>query len=199
MSSTPSKSSFQRRREILRAKARRRLRVETLEERRLLAVVAADGFESGNFAGGSEQWDTGSWVASGDATVRSDTSPASGSKHARLRRSTGDLQRTVDVTGLTDVRLQFSAKLISFEGSDRADVKVSGDGTNWTTLQSFVNGDDDGQYHDYDLAVPDQGNTLHVRFDAGMSGSGDYWFLDNVQVTGTQAGPPTVSISDAEA
>ncbi len=153
----------------------------------VIAVAAADGFESGNFSGGSEQWDSGGWDATGDATVRSDNSPASGSQHVRLRRSTGDLQRTVDVTDLTDVRLQFSTKLVSFERSDRADVMVSGDGTNWTTLQSFFNGDDDGQYHAYDLAVPNVGNTLHLRFDAGMSGSGDYWYIDDVQVTGTLA------------
>ncbi|TWU33853.1 LamG-like jellyroll fold domain-containing protein [Novipirellula artificiosorum] len=183
-----------RRRQQLRSKARRGLRVETLEARRLLAVVAADGFETANFSGGSEQWAVGSWDSSGDATIRSDTSPASGSYHARLRRSSGDLQRTVDVTDLSDVRLQFSTKLISFEGSDRADVMVSGDGTNWTTIQSFFDGDDDGQYHDYDLAVPDVGNTLHIRFDAGMSGSGDYWYIDNVQVEGTLANTEPVGL-----
>ena len=140
---------------------------------------------------------SGSWDVSGDAQVRSDTSPASGSEHARLRRSSGDLQRTVDVSGFADIRLQFAAKLFSFEGSDRADVKVSGDGSTWTTLQSFFNGDDNGQYSTYDLAVPDVGDTLHVRFDAGMSGGADYWFIDDVQVVGTQGpiGPPQITIS----
>ncbi len=164
------------------------------------AVVAADLFESGTFAGGLGPWSADSgWTVSGDATIRTDTEPHSGTYHARLRRSTGDLQRTVDVASITDVRLQFDAKLISFEGSDRADVKVSGDGASWTTLHSFFNGDDDGQYKTYDLAVPDLGNTLHVRFDAGMSGSADYWFIDNVQVVGTPVpiGPPEITVSDA--
>lgn len=160
-------------------------------------LVVGDSFESGSFSGGLGPWSAdGGWSTSGDATIRSDTSPASGSYHARLRRSSGDLQRTVDVTDLTDVRLQFAAKLISFESSDRADVKVSGDGTNWTTIQSFVNGQDDGVYHTYDLAVPDLGNTLYVRFDAGMSGSADYWFIDNVQVVGTPPSLPQITISD---
>ena len=194
-----SRLANQRRRNNLRARARRRFLVESLEERRLLAVLAADGFETGNFGGGSEQWATGNWQVSGDATVRSDTSPANGSQHARLRRDTGDLQRTVDVTDFTDIRLQFAAKLISLEGSDRADVKVSGDGATWTTLQSFGANDDDGQYKTYDLALPDVGNTLHIRFDAGMSGTADYWFIDDVQVTGEPAGPPEISISDAVA
>ena len=183
----------ERRRRNVRAKARRGLRLESLETRRLLAVVAADGFETANFSGGTEQWAEGSWDASGDATVRSDTSPASGTYHVRLRRSTGDLRRVVDVSGLTDVRLQFSGKLKSFEGSDRADVRVSGDDTNWTTIRSFIHDDDDEQYHDYDLVVPDVGETLYIRFDAGMNGKSDYWFIDNVQVTGTQTGPPELS------
>ena len=199
MSLFTSRLQNQRRRDNQRANARRRLRVETLEGRRLLAVLAADGFEAGDFTGGSEQWASGSWDVSGDAQIRSDTSPATGSKHARLRRGTGDLQRVVDVTDFGDIRLQFAAKLFSFEGSDRADVKVSGDGSTWTTIQSFSDGDDDGQYKTYDLAVPDVGNTLHVRFDANMSGGADYWFIDDVQVSGEPAGPPKITIGDATA
>ena len=191
-----SRLAKQRRRNSQQARAKRRFLVESLEDRRLLAVLAADGFESGNFTGGSEQWASGSWDVSGDATVRSDTSPATGSEHARLRRSSGDLQRTVDVTDFGDIRLQFAAKLYSFEGSDRADVKVSGDGSTWTTIQSFFDGDDDGQYKTYDLAVPDVRNTLHVRFDANMSGGADYWFIDDVQVSGTLT-VPQISISNA--
>ena len=194
-----SRLAKQRRRNSQQARAKRRFLVESLEDRRLLAVLAADGFESGDFGGGGEQWASGSWDVSGDAQVRSDTSPASGSEHARLRRSSGDLQRTVDVTGYADIRLQFAAKLISLEGSDRADVKVSGDGATWTTLQSFFNGDDDGQYRTYDLAVPDVGDTLHVRFDANMSGGADYWFIDDVQVVGESSGPPEITIGNAVA
>lgn len=185
MLSSAATRKQQYRQNKLRAKLRRRLEFQTLEQRRLLAVVAGDGFESADLNGGTEQWAAGTWNAGGDATIRSDTSPQSGSYHARLRRSSGDLQRIVDVTGLTDVRLQFASKQISFERADRADVKVSGDGTNWTTIQSFVNGDDDGVYHTYDLAVSDLGDTLYVRFDAGMSGSADYWFIDDVQITAT--------------
>ncbi len=29
-----------------------------------------------------------------------------------------------------------------------------------------------------------------------MNGKSDYWFIDNVQVTGTQTGPPELTISD---
>jgi hypothetical protein len=93
----------------------------------MLSAVAIDGFESGNFDGGTEQWaGDGGWSVSGDASVRTD-GPNSGNYHARLRRNTGDLQRTVDVSGLTDVELKFSARSQSFESSDQAHVRVSGD------------------------------------------------------------------------
>ena len=42
--------------------------LERLEERSLLAVAASDGFESGNFSGGSG-WVTPSWTVAGDAVV----------------------------------------------------------------------------------------------------------------------------------
>lgn len=85
-----------------------------LECRQNRSAVAGDDFESGDVDGGAED---SSWTTSGDATVRTDR-PSSGNYHARLRRSTGDLQRTVDVFGLTDVQRQFSARLRSFVGSN---------------------------------------------------------------------------------
>ena len=173
--------------------------MEALESRLMLSAVAIDGFESGDFDGGSGQWaGDGGWIASGDASVGTD-GPHSGSYHARLRRSSGDLQRTVDVSGLTDVTLQFSARLNSFEGSDQAHVRVSADGVNWTTLQTFVDGQDDDLYHDYSLSVPDLGDTLYVRFDAAMDAPNDFWYLDDITVIGTSepAGPPQITISNA--
>ena len=191
---------------VTRCQTRRRQRTarldrpaEALECRQLLSAVAIDGFESGDFDGGSEQWNAdGGWVSSGDASVRTD-GPNTGSYHARLRRSSGDLQRIVDISNLTDVQLHFAARMRSFEGSDQAHVRVSGDGQNWITLQTFANGDDDNQYHDYALNVPDVGDTLYVRFDAAMSGSRDYWYLDDISVSGEPAVvAPGLSIDDVE-
>jgi hypothetical protein len=168
---------------------RRGLFLERLEERALLAVAASDGFESGNFSGGSG-WVTPSWIVAGDAVVQSSNGPAAGTYHARLRSSTGDLQRAVNVAGLTDVRLKFWSKVSSFEGSDQARVQVSSDGTNWTTLQQFTSAQSDNQYRFYDLAIASPGNTLYVRFDAAMSASNDQWYLDDVQIAHT---PPPVN------
>ena len=150
------------------------------------SIVASDLFESNSFDSGLGQWASdGGWTTSGDASIRSDANPHSGDYHARLRRSSGDLQRVVDVSGEWSPTNGLLSH--SFEGSDQARVQVSGNGSSWTTLKTFVNGQDDNQYHFFELDVPDVGDTLHIRFDAAMSGSRDYWYIDNVEVLGKPA------------
>ena len=141
---------------------------------------AFDDFDSGNFTGGTG-WADGGWTVSGDATLNT-RGEFSSPYHVRLRRSTGDLIRTVDTTGLSSVMLSFQSKLYSFENSDVADVRVSFDGSNWTTIKHFVNGEDNNQYSFYEYEVPVAGNTMYLRFDAGMSSSGDYWYIDDVHI-----------------
>ncbi|MFT7640240.1 MAG: VCBS repeat-containing protein, partial [Pirellulaceae bacterium] len=59
---------------------------------------------------------------------------------------------------------------------------------NWTTLRTFVDGEDDNQYHFYEFEIPVTGDTLYVRFDAEMGDSKDYWYIDDVQLAAS--GPP---------
>jgi protocatechuate 3,4-dioxygenase beta subunit len=162
--------------------------------------LAADDFESASFGGGDYQWESGSWTVSGDASIRTN-GPHSGSYHARLRRGTGDLIRSIDTTGVSDAELTFWSKLYSFESSDKAYVRVSSDGVSWTTVQTFVNGQDDNQYHEYTINVTDVQDTLYVRFDAAMSSSWDYWYIDDVLVvaTGLDTPPSEPPVADASA
>ncbi len=151
-----------------RSPSQRRLLVEQLEDRKLLAVIAGDDFESAGFNGGSG-WVGAGWQVAGDATVLSSSGPHAGQYHARLRSSSGDLIRAVDVSGHTDVHLQFWSKVSSFEGPDKAYVQVSSDSTSWNTVQQFNKAQSDNQYHSYDIAIANPGDTLYVRFDAAMS------------------------------
>jgi hypothetical protein len=155
----------------------RRLMLETLENRRLLA---SDGFESGGFSGGTG-W-LGAWTATPAATVVAG-GQHSGTRHALLTSSLGDLQRAVDVSNLTDVHLQFWSKQNSFEGNDKALVSVSPNGSTWTTLLQLNKNQSDNTYRHYDLPVSTSGNTLYIRFDAAMSATDDYWYIDDVAVT----------------
>lgn len=145
-------------------------------------VVASDGFESGNYSGGTG-W-LGSWTATGDVSILTTSGPHSGTRHVRLRQSTGDLKRSVNLSGRTGVHLKFWAKVSSFEGNDRADVKVSADGTNFTIVKTFLPADSDNIYKQYDIDL--SGFTLssnfRIRFDAGMNSTSDQWYIDDVEV-----------------
>ena len=145
-----------------------------------IIASAADDFESGGFSGGSDQWQAGTWTVAGDTSIQTDT-PHGGSFYARLR-TTGDLQRTVDTTGLSGVRLQFWSQISAFESSDQASVEVSSDGTNWIALKTFGETHNDDRYHVFDLAVPDSGDTLFIRFDCDTSSAGATWSLDDISV-----------------
>jgi hypothetical protein len=147
-------------------------------------VIASDGFESGNFSGGTG-W-LGSWSASGDVSIRTDAGPQSGSWHVRLRRSTGLLTRSVNLAAATNVRLRFWAKVTSFESSDSARVRVSANGSSYTTVKTFTAADSDNTYHFHEIPLSGPySSNYRVRFDADMSGSGDQWYIDGVEVVGT--------------
>lgn len=163
----------------------RRLLLERLENRELLAVLASDGFDSGSFTGGTG-WNAASWSVSGSgALVQSTNTPHSGSHHALLRNNAGQIQRAVNVAGLSEVKLQFWAKINSFESGDQGLVQISSSGTSWTTIHTFTSAHSNNQYQFYNLTIPVTGSTLHVRFDAAMDQANDQWFLDDVQVVHT--------------
>ena len=76
----------------------------------------------------------------------------------------------------------------SFENSDKAYVKVSSDGVNYTTVMTFTAADSDDTYHFYDIDLSNFEMTsgFHIVFDAEMSGRGDRWYLDDIEIVGIQ-------------
>ena len=143
-------------------------------------AAAVDDFESGDFSGGRDQWQSGAWSVSGDASVQTGV-PHAGNFYARLK-GTGAVQRTVDTTGLTGLRLQFWSQISSFAVGDQAHVDVSSDGTNWTTLKTYGNSHNVNRYHMFDVPVPSSGNTLFIRFAGVMSTPDATWNVDDISV-----------------
>src|SRR5437899_6245074 len=151
--------------------------------------IANDGFESGTFSGGTG-WSE-PWTKSGDVSIRTSVDgPIEGKSHVRLRRNTGYLQRTLNLSGAQNVHLTFWAKVRSFESSDKALVSVSSDVVPFTTDKVFTSADRDNTYRYYDLDLTSfaMTATFSIAFDAEMSSTGDYWFIDNIQITGVR--PP---------
>lgn len=151
-----------------------------------VTTIAGDDFNSGTYNGGSG-W-SGDWSRSGDAYIYSGTNSFEGSHHARLRRGSGYLQREVNLQGQTwsDVTLVFYAKVTSFENSDKAIVKVSGDGSNWTTVKTFMPADSNNLYAKYEIKLSGNHSRLILAFDAQMNSTNDYWYIDAVQISGTR-------------
>jgi hypothetical protein len=163
------------------------------------AYIAHDGFESGNYSGG-EGW-TGNWTATGDISILTSSGPHSGTRHVRLRSSTGYLQRTVNVPpGSTSVRLGFWAKADSFEGSDQAVVLAKSTGASFTTVASFTSVQSDNKYHYYELDLTSflPATQIQIAFDAAMNANNDNWYLDDIRLTGTSTPVPPVANAGAD-
>jgi secreted trypsin-like serine protease len=131
-------------------------------------VIASDDFSSSTWSGGVGF--ASAWTRSGEAVI------ASGG--ARLRTSTGDIRRSVNVDG--NVTLTFRARVQSFESGDEAYVKVKLNDGAWTTIHTFDSGDSDDAFHTYSLDLGNVSGTLQVRFDAQMSSASDALFVDDI-------------------
>jgi Flp pilus assembly protein TadG len=143
-------------------------------------VVTNDGFESGNFSGGSN-WG-GAWTTSGNDTpvVISTQSPEEGSRHARLRRG-GTIQRMFSLAGIDDATLKYHAKATSFESGDNVLVQVSADGSNWETLRDH---NSTSGYNEYESSLEDYAgdSSVYIRFLGSMGNTTDQFYIDDVRI-----------------
>jgi Big-like domain-containing protein/proprotein convertase P-domain-containing protein len=148
--------------------------------------IAADDFESGTFLGGTGWLESG-WNTGGMAVVTSAGSPI-GSYHAMLRKGNGYMERSADLSSAPAVLLSFSSKVVAFEDSDEAWVKVSPDGINWATVHVFTAADSNNPYAQYDVYLPGSSlsSTFYIAFDAQMNKPGDYWYVDDVRLAATE-------------
>jgi hypothetical protein len=151
-----------------------------------VATVASDDFESGDWSGGSG-W-SADWYHEGDAQiVRAAHQSYQGDYHLNLQASTGYVKRAVDILGKENVHLQFWAKALSFESGEEAQCLISSNGSDWESVETWVEGDDDGDYHFYDIDLSQYATSSEfwIAFDGNMSGSDDLFFVDAVSVVTT--------------
>lgn len=150
-------------------------------------TIASDNFESGGWSGGSG-W-LYDWWRSGNASIVTTGSPYQGSRHLRLRGPDGYVDRALNLSGRSNVHLQFWAKVDSLEASDIASALVSPDDTNWTVVQSWTSANSDNTYrfYDIDLSGFTMSSEFWIAFDAtGMSATNDNFFVDYVQLVSNQ-------------
>lgn len=143
-------------------------------------TVASDGFEGGWSGGSGWLWE---WWHEGSSSITSSGTPHGDSYHLLLGSSSGYVDRAVDLTGKSDVRLQFWGKADLFEVGESATCSIY-DGVAWDTVQTWVDGDDDNIYrfYDIDLSGYNMSDEFYICFDADMSSDLDYLYIDDIAI-----------------
>ncbi|MFC1951225.1 hypothetical protein ACFLXN_02320 [Chloroflexota bacterium] len=152
-------------------------------------IMPEDDFETGTFTGGIG-W-LAPWMRESNAVVTPQQSPYQGLYHVYMKNLNSDVSRAANLAGQSGLRLQFWAKMRRFEASDTVSCQVSANGVDWTTLKTWVNGDDDNIYRFYDLslaAFAPYSAAFWVRFDSGMNQNNDDFYFDALQIVGGGAG-----------
>ena len=157
-----------------------------LAEQGSQSVIASDSFEGGWNGGTGWLW---GWWHEGFADITTFGAPHSGSYHLRLRASNGYADRALDLSGQSNVHLQFWAKASSFEMGDFAECYIY-DGIVWDIVETWVDGEDDNIYrfYDIDLSGYNMYNQFYICFDAEMSDTGDFLYIDDLEFVTTGAG-----------
>jgi len=142
--------------------------------------IATDNFECGAFNCGSG-W-TSAWQYTGTCTLVSTN--AFGSYNMR-GYSNCDATKHLDTTGFTSVNVSFYATAGSLESGEYCRYYYF-DGTTNRELLALTDGKDDNVHDYYNFEVTQYGlsNNAGIRM-YGALGTGDYCYIDNVQVLGT--------------
>ena len=112
-------------------------------------------------------------------------SPYGGDRHLRLKggnaNQQGRVERALDLSGKSNVHLQFYAKSNDFESGDTAECRIY-DGTGWHTVRTWT-ADDDYHFYDIDLSSYNMSSEFRIKFYADMNHVHDYFYVDNLVVT----------------
>jgi hypothetical protein len=144
-------------------------------------VYATDGFETGNGSGGTG-WG-GAWTLSGSATVTTTGTPNAGAYHLQLTGNGAFATRAVNLSGVTSARLIFDWKASSFESGETGAVDIY-DGTNWITVLTITDTQDDNIYHhaDINLSGYSLGSSFQVRVRSLMSAADDVLYIEDLKI-----------------
>ncbi len=147
--------------------------------------IASHDFNDNSMNGGTG-W-LGGWNHQGSTSITTQENPYEGSHHLRLRGANAYIERSVDLSGKSDVHLQFYAKVNSFESGDTLSCLVSPDYLDWTVVEIWNNSDSDNTYHlvDIDLSSYNMSSTFWIAFNSGMNRNDDYFYVDYLSVGGS--------------
>jgi len=145
--------------------------------------VASENWLSAGYADNSNPRSWGSdWLKSGDCEMLTDKYCHSGSHSIRLMNK-GRLERTVNLKDRLGAKLKFAWRAASWETSDKVYIKVN-DGSGWSTVKTFVNGDDDYFYHEAEIDISNFNHVddFKIAFEGSMSSTSDWFYLDHIRI-----------------
>ena len=151
--------------------------------------IAWDDFETGDFTGGDGWLDD--WFPQGGVLIDLTGDPFEGTFHMRLEQSPASVDRSADLSDQVGVRLQFQAKVIGFEPLDTAQLLISTDGgTTFTTVRTWVDGEDDNIYRfeDIDLTLFPMTADFLIAFTTNISTNLGFLFVDDLKMIRTWSG-----------
>ena len=142
--------------------------------------LAWDDFDSGDFTGG-DGW-LGDWLDQGDVDF---VASGQGTFYMRLQRNSARAERSLDLTGQTNVRIQFQAKAVSFDPAETVLLEVSDDlGNNFTTVRTWVDGEDDDIFRseDIDISLFTMTDEFFIAFETTITNPQGEFFVDDLKV-----------------
>lgn len=150
--------------------------------------VAADNFEDGTtFDGGggfTQNWQSD--LSAGSA-IQSGSAAFSGRYYLRLRKKNW-ASRRLSVAGLSELSLTMKYRIRRLQGNnEKANVQVSTNGSNWTTIHTYQNLNFNGyRTATFDLSSHiGPGNNLYIKFELDAQNNQDQWFIDEVYFHGS--------------
>jgi len=177
----------------------------------LAPVIATHGPKEKDIStgwSGGGYW-TAPWTNQGSATITSDDGPYGDNLndeiveyHVRLQSDNTLIKRPLDLSNPIETNpiLQFQAKADSFEDGDEVRCRISPDGVNWTPVQIWQYGDDDGvyQYYEIDLSTYPgwRSRNFWIAFESRMSSTDASFYVDEVLVALSSPGYDIVSPND---
>ena len=126
------------------------------------------------------------WDDFGSVSIVS-TEPFEGTYHMRMTGASDFVERTIDLTDITNVRLQFQAQPEGFAASDAVELQVSDDGAAYTTVFTWNASSTQDVYAalDVDLSVYTSTSEFYIAFSGSLAGGGDGFLVDDIEVVRT--------------
>jgi VCBS repeat-containing protein len=144
-----------------------------------LQTIAQDNFD-GNSSGWSDSWAIGSNGSIGSGSY----SPYSNPSHLQLLKK-ADAVRTVDMRNVSQARLKFRWRVESLDNDSETGEVLVYDG-NWHSVYTITRSNNGSgyQYADIDISSRSMIQGFQVQFKINASGTGDYFYVDNIEITG---------------